>query len=48
MENNNEMVICLENINVFQKKNLILSEVSLSVRKGEFVNLIGKTGSGKS
>lgn len=48
MENNNEMVICLENINVFQKKNLILSEVSLSVRKGEFVYLIGKTGSGKS
>lgn len=48
MENNNEMVISLENINVFQKKNLILSEVSLTVNKGEFVYLIGKTGSGKS
>lgn len=48
MENQNERVISLENINVFQKKNLILSEVSLSVKKGEFVYLIGKTGSGKS
>ncbi len=48
MDNHNERVISLENINVFQKKNLILSEVSLSVKKGEFVYLIGKTGSGKS
>lgn len=42
------MVISLEKVNVFQKKNLILSEVSLTVNKGEFVYLIGKTGSGKS
>jgi cell division transport system ATP-binding protein len=48
MEKNNEMVINLEKINVFQKKNLILSEVSLTVNRGEFVYLIGKTGSGKS
>lgn len=48
MENNTERVISLENINVFQKKNLILSDVSISVNKGEFVYLIGKTGSGKS
>ncbi len=48
MENNNTMVISLEKVNVFQKKNLILSEVSLTVNKGEFVYLIGKTGSGKS
>jgi cell division transport system ATP-binding protein len=49
MENEQkEVVIRLENINVFQKKNLILTDVSLTVNKGEFVYLIGKTGSGKS
>ena len=41
-------LIRLDKVNVFQKKNLILSEVSLHVNKGEFVYLIGKTGSGKS
>lgn len=43
-----KQVIRLENVNVFQKKNLILSDVSLHINKGEFVYLIGKTGSGKS
>ena len=43
-----QRVIKLKNINVFQKKNLVLSEVNLNVNKGEFVYLIGKTGSGKS
>ena len=41
-------VIQLENISVFQQKNLILSNVSFEINKGEFVYLIGKTGSGKS
>ena len=31
-----------------QDKNLILSEVNIDVKKGDFVYLIGKTGSGKS
>ncbi len=46
--NNQQRVIHLENINVFQKNNLILSDVSMTVHRGEFVYLIGKTGSGKS
>ncbi len=33
---------------IFQKDNLILSHVSFSINKGEFVYLIGKVGSGKT
>ncbi|MBL0342387.1 MAG: ATP-binding cassette domain-containing protein [Bacteroidetes bacterium] len=43
-----ETIISLENVSIFQKKNLILNNVNLNVDKGEFVYLIGKTGSGKS
>ncbi len=43
-----EQVIALDNVNIYQKKNLILSNVNLHVGKNEFVYLIGKTGSGKS
>ena len=41
-------VISLKNVDIYQKKILILSHISFSVRQGEFVYLIGKTGSGKS
>ena len=41
-------LISLKEVNIFQGENLILSDVNLNVRKGEFVYLIGKTGSGKS
>jgi cell division transport system ATP-binding protein len=44
----NEPIIEISNANVFQNKNLILSNVNLKIDKGEFVYLIGKTGSGKS
>lgn len=33
---------------IFQQKHLVLSSVSFLINKGEFVYLIGKTGSGKS
>jgi len=41
-------VLQLQNASIFQRESLILSDVSLSINKGEFVYLIGKTGSGKS
>ena len=43
-----ESIISLDNASIFQKKNLILNNVNLKISKGEFVYLIGKTGSGKS
>lgn len=42
------MVLELKNAAIFQKDSLVLSDVNLQVTKGEFVYLIGKTGSGKS
>lgn len=43
-----DTIIQTENISIFQKHNLVLTNVSLTVDKGEFVYLLGKTGSGKS
>ena len=43
-----EDVISFKNVSIFQKKILILKDISFSVKPGEFVYLIGKTGSGKS
>jgi len=43
-----ETIIELRHVNVYQGKNLILQDVNLTVKKGEFVYLVGKTGTGKS
>ena len=43
-----ESVLKLDSASIFQDKSLILNEVNIDVKKGEFVYLIGKTGSGKS
>ena len=52
MENSSDKpldtIIEVDNVNIFQKENLVLSEVSFTVSKGEFLFIIGKTGSGKS
>lgn len=45
---NEELIILLDKVSVYQAENLILANVSFSIRRGEFVYLIGKTGSGKS
>jgi cell division transport system ATP-binding protein len=37
-----------KNVEIQHQKNLILSDINLSIKKGEFVYFVGKTGSGKS
>jgi cell division transport system ATP-binding protein len=43
-----QSIIELSHVNIYQGDSLILSDVNLSVDKGEFVYLVGKTGTGKS
>ncbi|WP_348668476.1 ATP-binding cassette domain-containing protein [uncultured Polaribacter sp.] len=42
------IVLQLENAAIYQRDNLVLSGVNLTLNKGDFCYLIGKTGSGKS
>jgi len=44
----NNLIIDAKEISVIFDKNIILSNVSFSMKKGELVYLIGKTGSGKT
>ena len=43
-----EPIIEIKNASIFQQENLVLSNVNLTLHKGEFIYLIGRTGSGKS
>ena len=43
-----KLVVDLENAQIYQGNSLILRDVNLKVYAGEFVYLIGKTGTGKS
>ena len=38
----------LKDATIFQRENLILSDINLDIQKGDFNYIIGKTGSGKS
>lgn len=41
-------IIELRHVNIYQSGSPVLQDVNLAVRKGEFVYLVGKTGTGKS
>jgi cell division transport system ATP-binding protein len=43
-----ENILELKHANIYQGKSLVLSDVNIGVEKGEFVYLVGKTGTGKS
>jgi cell division transport system ATP-binding protein len=43
-----DYIIDLRHVNIYQGNNLILQDVNFKVLKGEFVYLVGKTGTGKS
>lgn len=45
---NENALVDLQNAKIYQGNSLILSEVNITVNKGEFVYLIGRTGTGKS
>lgn len=43
-----EAIVELRNVNIYQGNSLVLQDVNLVVNRGEFVYLVGKTGTGKS
>jgi cell division transport system ATP-binding protein len=43
-----DLIIELSDCNIFQEDHLVLSSVNLKIKKGEFVYLVGRVGSGKT
>ena len=43
-----EIIVQLKKVNIYQSNSLILQDVNIIIHKGEFVYLVGKTGTGKS
>ena len=41
-------VLSLKNVTIYQEEKIILADINLDVNHGEFIYIIGKTGSGKS
>lgn len=44
----NEPVVVLDEADIYQGDKLVLNDVSFNINKGDFIFLIGRTGSGKS
>ena len=43
-----ETIVQIRHANIYQGSNMVLQDVNLTVSRGEFVYLVGKTGTGKS
>lgn len=43
-----DAVLSLKNVTIYQSNKVVLSQINLKVTKGEFLYIIGKTGTGKS
>lgn len=43
-----DIVVSIHNANIYQGDNLVLQNVNFDISRGEFVYLVGKTGTGKS
>ncbi|HEY0356852.1 MAG TPA: ATP-binding cassette domain-containing protein [Flavisolibacter sp.] len=43
-----ETIVSIRHANIYQGNNMVLQDVNLNVNRGEFVYLVGKTGTGKS
>ena len=43
-----EVVLALKDVTIYQENKVILSQINLEVKHGEFLYIIGKTGTGKS
>src|SRR6478609_8405412 len=43
-----DSIVSVNNANIYQGDNLILQDVNFTVNRGEFIFLVGKTGTGKS
>ena len=43
-----ETVLSLKNVTIYQENKVILSQINLEVKEGEFLYIIGKTGTGKT
>lgn len=41
-------ILSLHDVNIYQSGNKIISDINLNINPGEFIYIIGKTGSGKS
>jgi cell division transport system ATP-binding protein len=43
-----DIIVQLQHLNIYQGNSLVLRDVNINIEKGEFVYLVGKTGTGKS